>query len=151
MCIWNRICAVLTCFWPILERLNDALNRAKTMILLSTPINTLSFKPIRFNNTFWRRLVCVWNRICALVKRLWAIMSSLEGVLEQPKTVILLHISMKNQSFNYTLQQHLLKGPCVHLNPYLLRLEMSLNRLEIRTSLVREREAHFPQDMRSLT
>ena len=59
-----------------------------------------------------------------------AIMSRLEGVLEQPKTMILLHISMKSQSFNYTLQQHLSKAPCVRLKPYLRRLDMSLTHHE---------------------
>ena len=35
-----------------LERLEDALKQAKTMILLRTPIKNLCFKPTRFNVTF---------------------------------------------------------------------------------------------------
>ena len=44
--------------------------------------------------------------------------------------MICLHTSIKNLSFSYTLQHHLLEAPCVHLKPYLRCLEMSLNRLE---------------------
>ena len=46
------------------------------------------------------------------------------------KDIVFATYNYQTPVFNYTLQQLLLRAPCVRLKPYLRRLDMYLNRLE---------------------
>ena len=74
--------------------------------------------------------MCMWKRIWAGLKHLWAVLNRLEGVLKQATTVMWLQNPFNNQTFNPYPSTTPLNAPCVRLKPYSRRLEASLSRLE---------------------
>ena len=139
MCVWNRIFAALKYRWTILSVLKASwseppqwfcqINLVKVCLSTYTLQRHL-LKALCLRLKRYLRRLKLYLRRLGVFEPSWAVLKALEGVLEQAKTFLFRHTSIKNLSLNYTLQQHLLEAPCVHLKPYLRCLEMSLNRLE---------------------
>ena len=112
--------------WKRLEAARMRLGAGKNEDLSAYVFFKLNFQPICFNNTVWKRLVCVW-------KRIWAV----SHILEPSWTVLkaswgrrLGAYMFKIKLSTYTLQQHFSKATCVRLKTYLSCLEACLSCLE---------------------
>ena len=96
-CVWRRIWLVLKRLWIVLNRIEGVLEQSKIVIWQTYIPLTKTCQSICFNNTVRKRLVCIWKRTWADLKRLWTLLNCSEGVLEQAKTMRWLHTSLINR------------------------------------------------------
>jgi len=66
---------------PVWRRPGASKNNDFTTYLFQNSV----FQLIYFNNTFWRRLLCVWTHICAVLNCLWPVLSRLEASWSKQK------------------------------------------------------------------